>query len=394
MDEIRQPGKWLEDKLTQQEQADFMKMLDLMLELKTQKDPNKIIDTLSPYMNSFMHLMYLLIRNQMGLEATDEGIKYRNKTDTYFDLVGYVTDFILKKYDVGELMATAQNSMPSMIAKISKELDLPIDKANRQFWALMENTNGQWKIAANTIARKDEKKGKDSLILINVDMSRIDDLNIKLSKNITTFDKYVYMAVDALYRANDTHTMTVTNIYKQMGNDKSPSSTDIKKIMDSLTKMSNTQLILNNDIEREAYPNYPVISYEGRLLEARFIKVKVKNKAVNGAVQILAELPLMQLARQRGQITTIDRQLLAAPVSKTSENMDIMDLLIDRIATAKTGSLSSKILYSYIYEHAKITTKKQRQRLPDKVRKILEYYKKCGHIKGYTESPDGITILL
>lgn len=285
------------------------------------------------------------------------------------------------------------SSLPSIITQISKKFDFPLDKANRQFWSLMENTDGQWKIATDTLAKKDKKKGKDSLILINVDMSRLDDINVKLSKDITTYDKWVYMAVDTLYRTNDSHTMTVTNIYKQMGNDKSPNSSDVKKIMDSLTKMSNTNLFLNNDTERELYPNYPIIRYSGKLLEARFISVEIKGTPINGAIQILAELPLMRLARDRKQITTIERKLLAAPVSKTSENMDIMDLLLDRIATAKAGNLSCKILYSYIYEHAKIKTKKQKQRLPGKVIKILDYYKECGHIKGYKKESDGISIL-
>ena len=114
-DKIRQPGKWLDEKLTQQESADFMAMLDKMLELKSQHDPEQIINALCPYMNSFMHLMYLLLRNKMNLEATDEGIKYKGKKDTYFDIVGYVTDFILNKYDINELINTAANDNQSTI---------------------------------------------------------------------------------------------------------------------------------------------------------------------------------------------------------------------------------------------------------------------------------------
>lgn len=115
MDKIRQPGKWLDEKLTQQESADFMAMLDKMLELKSQHDPEQIINALCPYMNSFMHLMYLLLRNKMNLEATDEGIKYKGKKDTYFDIVGYVTDFILNKYDINELINSAASDNQSAI---------------------------------------------------------------------------------------------------------------------------------------------------------------------------------------------------------------------------------------------------------------------------------------
>lgn len=298
--------------------------------------------------------------------------------------------------DVGgskKLAVKPSKNLPNIYASISKKLDLPMDKGNREFWDLMESTNGQYKIGAVTLANKDKDNDKDCLILIDVDMSA-NDSTVKLNRELTTYDKYLYMAVDALYRANESHTMTLTNIYKQLGNDKSPSSADIQKILASLNKMGNTTVEMNNALEREQYPNYPEINYKGKLLEFRQITVKANGKATDGAIYVLAELPLMTVARERKQFTTIDRKLLTLKMGKTAENLNIFDVLIDRIATIKSGHTNNKILYSYIYEHAKITTSKQRQRTPEKIRKILGHFKKCGHIKNYLESEDGITIIL
>ena len=73
MDEIRQPGKWLDAKMSEQETADFMKITAIMSELDGEQDQEKILNSTAPYMNSFMHLMYLIIRGKLGLEATDDG---------------------------------------------------------------------------------------------------------------------------------------------------------------------------------------------------------------------------------------------------------------------------------------------------------------------------------
>ena len=99
MDEIRQPGKWLDAEMSEQETADFMKITAIMSELDGEQDQEKILNSTAPYMNSFMHLMYLIIRGKLGLEATDDGVKYKDQDDLYFDLVKYVIDFVVLQQD-------------------------------------------------------------------------------------------------------------------------------------------------------------------------------------------------------------------------------------------------------------------------------------------------------
>ena len=81
MDDIRPPGKWLDAEMSEKETADFMKITAAMGEIDGTTEPDAIMDKLAPYMNSFMHLMYLLIRSKYGLEATEDGVRYKEKPD-------------------------------------------------------------------------------------------------------------------------------------------------------------------------------------------------------------------------------------------------------------------------------------------------------------------------
>ena len=97
MDAMKPPGKWLDAEMNEQETADIMKVTALMGELSGETDGEVIGEKFSPYMNSFMHLMYLLIRPKYRLEAAEDGVRYKEKPDVYFDIVKYTVDFILNR---------------------------------------------------------------------------------------------------------------------------------------------------------------------------------------------------------------------------------------------------------------------------------------------------------
>ena len=67
MDAMKTPGKWLDAEMNEQETADIMKVTALMGELSGETDGEVIGEKFSPYMNSFMHLMYLLIKGKLDL---------------------------------------------------------------------------------------------------------------------------------------------------------------------------------------------------------------------------------------------------------------------------------------------------------------------------------------
>lgn len=119
MDDIKAPGVWLDDDMSDNEAAQVIEMSKVMAQLTENTDPDQIIKSLTPYMNSFMHLMYLLIRGKLGLEATKDGIKYKDKKDLYFDIVSYSVDFVINKYD---LFTLSQMTTEQIQDKITENL--------------------------------------------------------------------------------------------------------------------------------------------------------------------------------------------------------------------------------------------------------------------------------
>ena len=74
MDDLRTPGAWLDDEMTEREANEAIKATSVMAELANEQDPGKIINSLAPYMNSFMHLMYSLIKSKYEVTVNDKHI--------------------------------------------------------------------------------------------------------------------------------------------------------------------------------------------------------------------------------------------------------------------------------------------------------------------------------
>lgn len=289
----------------------------------------------------------------------------------------------------------------SVGGKRINELLFPLDKFNTTVWnmpiselnMLEKDDNGHVKIKAEKSGSK-----KEINILYSIDFDAVDG-DIKITKQLDAFDKRVYIAVAALFNAGNQF-ITVKQIYDAMGHKDAsgferrtnPGASDVKKINDSLTKMRSTLIYLNNEEEARAY-KYDLFIYDSNLLPFERATVKV-NGQLAPVIHPFREPPLVTFAREHKQITPIKRELLNTPLNKTNENISIEDYLLIRIAHAKTGTLNRKILFSTICAEARITEKKQRQRATQKIYTLLDYYKKCGHIKGYKKLADGVQLEL
>jgi len=102
-DAIRQPGLWLEEPLTDAEVEDIDKMQEELQELAkgSEKDIDEIINVASPYLNSLMHMIYLLFKDYFHVKAVEDGVIYHkapNDENLYFDIVAYTVDFALDNF--------------------------------------------------------------------------------------------------------------------------------------------------------------------------------------------------------------------------------------------------------------------------------------------------------
>lgn len=274
---------------------------------------------------------------------------------------------------------------PRITTKRARDIEYPLDKVNAQIWSLLEkDTRGQ-------VALKAEKAGsaKPLTIYYSVDFDKLGE-GITITKRLTSYDKRVYIAVSALFNAGN-HVISLTQVYYAMGYTGRPNGKDLERINEAVSKMTGARIYVNNEQEADVY-NYPKFVYDGSLLPIERTTASIQGSLADAAIHIFREPPVITFAKQRKQITTVNVELLQSPISKTEANLLIEDYLIERIARAKIGRQPRRILYKTLYEKARVTTAKQRQRMPDKVRRYLEHYQKCGLIARFIMEKDGVTV--
>lgn len=287
---------------------------------------------------------------------------------------------------------------PETTAKRADSIEYPLDKLNLKIWNFFEeDTNGQLRFAMESHAGK--KKPLD--LIYSIDFGALEETGVRVSKRLTPFDKRAYIAIAALFNTGNS-SMSLTQIHYAMGNTTRPAQNQLERLNDSVTKMARAWVTVNDRQEHDAY-RYDLDEhradktgwtggvYEGPLLPIEKGKLIVNGRLADAAIHLFREPPMLTFAKLREQVTTIDVKLLQSPASKTDSNLQLEDYLIWRISRAKKGSSANKILLKTLYEHAGITTKKQKMRAPEKIKSYLEYYKSCGKIRSYSMNADSIT---
>lgn len=117
---VRQPGLWLEEPLSAQEVQEVCTLYGITKNVGENTDTEAFINNISPYMNSLVHMMYLLNKTKLKLNATESGIEIEG-TDQYFDIVKYTVDFVIDS-------AGIDNGFRAFIGKALKEI---IDDENK-----------------------------------------------------------------------------------------------------------------------------------------------------------------------------------------------------------------------------------------------------------------------
>lgn len=286
-----------------------------------------------------------------------------------------------------QLIDENKANLPAIIVRKLQQMDFPLDKPNNNIWNLFEEpTNGQIRMRFDVAKRG---SGKPIDILYTLDFRGLK--NVEITRKLEPYDKRVYLAIAALF--NDGYEyMSLQQIYNTMAYPGRMSATDINKINAAITKMSGAWLNIDNIDESKAYKDRKHFKYDAPLLVMERAQAVVNGKIADAIIHVFREPAMVSFARERKQITTINIKLLDTPLSKTNANIALEDYLIEQIAYMKNGKIRNKMLYSTIYENAGITQKKQKQRAPAKIRKLLDHYQTCGYIKAYKEKTDGIEI--
>ena len=275
---------------------------------------------------------------------------------------------------------------------------IPVDKVNSAVWKMLAraNTSGQYEF--DFVTGKPIKKGQrviDPLVMYSLDFDKIEKAapeTAQIVKHLTPYDKRVMIAVAALYNAGNEY-FTITDIWHKMGNaqEKRPAKIDFEKINSSLKKQSYAHLVLNNMGEQNAAYNYPKFHYEGELLQFEKVTAEIDGQPIESAIHLFREPPLVTFARDRKQITTVKNAVLESPVSKTEQNLQIDDYLIERIAAMKREPKNSrKILYKTLFDDCGIT--RNQSRAKETIERYLKHYKATDFVKDFQVQGDCIII--
>ena len=242
-------------------------------------------------------------------------------------------------------------------------------------------------------SEKDKRKGKLAYIVLMLNFDELGD-GVKISRELTIYDQQVWNACANLMKCGY-NIITPAQIYRWMGYKKQLNTRDNQRILDSINTIIHARVSIDNRQERELYKKYPEISINEPLLAASICTAKSGKNEVT-AIEILSMPKLFGIAEQRGQITAIPFEVMEIPViSKTDDNLQLLNYLVKRIVHMKHDEHTSrKILLNAIYEKCNIKEKKQKQRLPEKLEKILSYYKSIEWIKDHNITEQGIEIIL
>ena len=402
MDEIRKPGKWLDDELTDKESADFLQFSSITEELRDETDRDKIVTRIAPYMNSFMHLMYLLVRGKLGLEATDDGVVYKDTPDLYFDIVAYTIDFVKFQYDKPDAITAAEVRaiLPQLASIVPQKHLIPNNK--------LANSLTRDIIDAGTIALDVGKKKGD--ILTRCVLS-YEGENVKLSSRqpFTEYDRQVADAVTSLYEYGDSsHVITAATVYRAMvhaTDTETPSPQQIGAVTRSLDKMRfvRVQIDCSEELTRRKLSLNGAQITGGKidtyLLALDKLEVIAGGQKV-AAYKVIKTPILYDYSRLTGQVLTVPAALLdirdktGGKVANTERRIAIKGYLMRRISVMKGkhgNAQSNHILYETIYDEIGATdlSRKDQHAIREYIELVLESWKREKFIADYSELTQG-----
>lgn len=291
--------------------------------------------------------------------------------------------------------------------KGADNIDIPVDKVYRELWGYGPLKTGAGFIDVTSHETKSghpkKVRGEDKVtVAYEVGVASFEDAerdpNVKISapRKLTAYDNNLYLAAGALYNQYGP-VMTPKQIYYTLGGANNPNDEDIEKIMSAFDVMMRTPLRINNEQEHATYANYPLFEYKSVLLPGEMIKAEVNGKTID-CIRLFREPPLISYGRSKEQITTVSKDVFAIPMRNTETTVAIKNYLLSRIAGMKNHSTySRKIDYATMIRDCGIDTTKnrmQRSRARQTAIAQLEYFKKQGHIKDYTESADKKSVTL
>ena len=324
------------------------------------------------YKNFYLFLSQLL---QSQIEAFQY---YSYPLDEIEEIIEQIASQYYKKPDNFSISKITEiKNLPSINTKKLEKICYPLDKVNSTLWYGFP-VGKMKKLKAES--DKDAKKGKQASILLLLNFDELD--GVRISRTLTIYDKCVWNGIANLKKEGH-NVVTTAQIYEAMGNTSKLNARDKKKILESVKVISRARVTIDNTEEAKLY-KYDKVAFDTPLLAAEICTAYANGNIVDDAIRIIEMPKLFLFAENRAQITQLPLQVLDSPISKTDDNLLLTDYLITRIARMKNSKyITRTILLDTIHQKCNVKTSKQKQRLPEKIERILKHYKNIGWIKDF-----------
>lgn len=214
---------------------------------------------------------------------------------------------------------------------------------------------------------------------------------LEIQKYLTPYDRQVQNGIFTLIE-NGCRFFTAKQVYEAFAGKSTTQKTVENRINRSIQKQRTTLITI--DWTAHAQMNgIPIDPSRGDYMvtEQNLLMLNRGTASINGQLldgYYVIEAPILyRYAKQVGQLSTIDRKLLDVPVNKNDRNIILTNYLLERIDTMKKSKTTQpRISFEKLYALTGINTDSNttKNRLRDTVKKMLDYWTKKGHIKGYT----------
>ncbi len=217
-----------------------------------------------------------------------------------------------------------------------------------------------------------------------------------ISKRFDDFDFFVMSICDNLYSAGN-EIVSLTKIFREMGNENSPSTEQLEQLLNSLLKGMSTLVTIDNKEVMQAWHKGSDGKYQeivsqvipAQLGNERFL---AGGRIAEGYVRLTAPSPFLRVAKPIGHVTAWDKEILRLYKGrKTKRYYSVLRFLMMQIGWMRNGKgkRSNKITYSALYEYTGDTTARKQQLTRDMMHRLLkEVFTPAGYISAYKENND------
>lgn len=246
------------------------------------------------------------------------------------------------------------------------------------------------------------KKGIVNTFSVYVDMSAPE---LKGTENVTEYDKSVHNMAVSIGLANKHGFFTARElatalIHGDNPNNNRVSSQQIGAVTKSIEKQRHIDITIDwtehiklnhkGELPEDA-SNFTVKDY---MLPVREYTATIGGKTLHGYqfIDPIKLSPLYQYARSVGQIGQHPVKMLNIPINLDQSKLVIRDFLLEEIAhiknnpTSWNNTISVDKILEVAGEDSQAITRKKKSSLLFAVKDMLDYWKKEGYIKGYTEN--------